>query len=91
MLTSSHSAPIYSIQSIPEGERPRERLLLLGADAVSSAELLAIVLGSGTQGMPVIHLAQEILAKFGSLQAVAEATIQELCQIRGLERLKLRS
>lgn len=84
MLTSNLNPEAFTIHAMPTGERPRERFLLHGAEAVSSIELLAIVLGSGTQGMPVIQLAQEILAKFGSLQAVAHATINELCQFRGL-------
>ena len=60
----------------------------MGPTQFLTIELLAIVIGSGTQGMPVIQLAQELLTKFGSLQAIANATIQELCQIRGLGSTK---
>jgi DNA repair protein RadC len=74
----------YSIQQLPESDRPRERFLQHGPEAMSSAELIAILLGSGTQGMPVLKLAHEIVTRFGGLKQLAEATIEELCQIRGV-------
>lgn len=80
--------PAYSIWSLPEQERPRERLHRLGAETLSTTELIAILLGSGTQGQPVLQLAHAILARFGSIQAISEATIAELCQIKGLGNAK---
>lgn len=74
----------YSIQHMQESERPRERLQRFGAESLSIAELIAIVLGSGTKQMPVLKLAQLMLAKFGNLQQLADATIQELRQIKGI-------
>lgn len=74
----------YSIQRLPEAERPRERLVQHGAESLSAAELIAIILGSGTKQTPVLQLAQLMLAKFGSLQQLADATIQELCQVKGI-------
>ena len=71
----------YTIAQLPAGDRPRERLQSLGPDALSTAELLAIVLGSGTRGKSVLALAQEILAHFPN---PSEATLAELCQIDGL-------
>lgn len=73
-----------TVRSLPQEERPRERLMKEGADALSVAELLAIVLGSGYRGKPVHHLAQELLASFGSLEALMDASIEELCQTKGL-------
>lgn len=55
---------------------------------MSTTELLALVLGSGTRAFPVLSLAQELLVRFGSLQNLAEATITELCAIRGVGKAK---
>ncbi|MDF2577161.1 MAG: radC [Chlamydiales bacterium] len=78
----------YTIKEIPLNDRPRERLELYGADILSSAELLAIVLGSGTKGKSVLVLAQEILAYFGDPSKINESSIQELCQVKGLGKAK---
>lgn len=83
-MSESIPATPYSIQRLPEEERPRERLLRQGAEAMSTSELIAIILGSGMKGMPVLQLAQEIIMHFGSIQGLAEASIQELCRIKGL-------
>jgi DNA repair protein RadC len=77
-------APVYSIQHLPEAERPRERLVRYGPESLSAAELIAIVLGSGTKQAPVLQLAQLMLAKFGTLEQLADATVQELCQVKGI-------
>lgn len=74
----------YSVLKLPEAERPRERLVRHGAETLSAAELIAIILGSGTKSAPVLQLAQEIVGRFGCLQKLAEATIEELCQIKGV-------
>lgn len=74
----------YSIQDLPEAERPRERLMHFGAEALSTAELIAIILGSGSQTKPVLQLAHEIVARFGSLRELAEATLSELLEIKGI-------
>lgn len=78
----------YSIQTLPEDDRPRERLLRLGAEALSAAELIAILLGSGTKSAPVLQLSQALVARFGNLQQLSEATIQELCQVKGIGSAK---
>jgi DNA repair protein RadC len=78
----------YSIQSLPLDERPRERLYKHGAEALSNSELLAIILGSGMRGKSVIQLSQELLTKFGGLEHLADATIEELCEVKGLGRAK---
>ncbi|MBS4165786.1 MULTISPECIES: DNA repair protein RadC [unclassified Neochlamydia] len=74
----------YTIQQMPIEERPRERLLQHGPEAISSAELIAIVLGSGTKGCSVLRIGQELLMRFGTLQKFAEASIEELQQVKGL-------
>lgn len=78
----------YSLLQLPEDERPRERMLRHGPEAMSTQELIAIVLGSGIKGMPVLQLAHELLIKFGSLQKLTEATIEELCTVKGLGHAK---
>lgn len=78
----------YTIQQMPEAERPRERLLQHGPESISSAELIAIILGSGTKGCSVLQIAQELLVKFGTLQKFSEASLEELQQIKGLGQAK---
>lgn len=87
-MAEPSAAILYSIHSLPEDERPREKLLRHGGEALSSIELIAVILGSGTKSKPVMQLAQEILMHFGSLPRLAEATIEELCQIKGLGAAK---
>jgi DNA repair protein RadC len=72
------------IQEIPKTERPRERLKRLGADVLRSDELLAVILGSGSQKDPVLKLAAELLKKFGSVQGLALASLEELQSISGI-------
>lgn len=74
----------YSIQSLPEEERPRERLLHFGAESLSTAELIAIILGSGSKTKPILQLAHEIIARFGGLRQLGEATLSELLEIKGI-------
>jgi DNA repair protein RadC len=78
----------YSIQNLPIEERPREKLQRQGGESLSAIELLAVILGSGTKEKPVLQLAQEILMHFESLQKLSDATLQELCQIKGLGPVK---
>lgn len=78
----------YSIQRLPESDRPRERLIQHGPESMTTAELIAIILGSGMKGMPVLQLAQEIVNRFGDVQNLADATLSELCTIKGLGQAK---
>ncbi len=68
----------------PVGERPRERLVARGPDALTHAELIAILLRTGLRGANVVQVAQTILQKFGSLNALALATVDELKQVPGV-------
>lgn len=74
----------YSIQELPEEERPRERLIRFGPESLSTSELIAVILGSGTKTVPVLQLAQEIVIRFRTLSQLSEATIAELCQVKGV-------
>ncbi len=73
-----------SIKHWPEGERPREKLLERGASALSDAELLAVLLRVGTQGMSAVDLSRSLLTSFGSLSAVMRASAKELGQHKGM-------
>lgn len=72
------------IAAMPPHERPRERLIAGGAEALSERELLALVLRNGTQGVSALDLASELLAEFGSLGALAVARPEELATRRGV-------
>jgi DNA repair protein RadC len=77
-----------ALRSLPLEERPRERLLRDGVNALSIPELIAIILGSGMQGKSVLELAQEIFSHFGNLDRLLGATIVELMEIKGVGRAK---
>lgn len=72
------------IKELPEGDRPRERLLAYGAGALSDAELIAIALRSGIKGANAIHVAQGLLKRFEGLAGVAQATQDEMSAISGV-------
>lgn len=80
------AAPRYHtrIREIPSDERPRERLLKYGADALSTAELLAILLRTGTDKLNAVRLADHLLSTFGSIRGVASATVEEMAKIHGI-------
>ncbi len=74
----------FRLKDQPVSERPRERLVARGPDALTHAELIAILLRTGLQGANVVQVAQTILQKFGSLNALALARVDELKQISGV-------
>lgn len=75
---------VTQIREMPPSERPRERLLRHGSEALSSAELIAIVLGSGAEGDNALDLAERLLAKLGGVRSLAGATALELSAVRGI-------
>jgi DNA repair protein RadC len=74
----------FTVHDLPLSERPRERLSKLGSEALSSQEILALILGRGIKGESVIVTAQKLLSKFGNLKNLASASIEELTQIKGI-------
>ncbi len=76
------------ISDWPMAERPREKLLTRGPDALSDAELLAIFLRTGTQGKTALDLARELLLEFGGLRALLESDQARICRTKGLGTTK---
>ena len=74
----------FTIHDLPKDERPRERLVRFGEQVLSAQELLQLILGRGVAGESVAVTAQKLLAQFGSLQKLAEASIEELSSIKGI-------
>ena len=74
----------FTIHDLPLSERPRERLLKLGAEALSAPEVLALILGRGIAGESVMVTAQRLLSEFGNLEGVANASMEQLAQVRGI-------
>lgn len=73
-----------AITDWPLAERPREKLLERGPEALSDAELLAIFLRTGCAGKSAVDLARELIARFGGLRPLMEASQQEFCSAQGL-------
>jgi len=77
-----------SIRHWPEGERPREKLLQRGAQALSDAELLAIFLRTGVAGKSAVDLARELVTRFGGLRGLLRAEQAQFCAAKGLGQAK---
>ena len=73
-----------AIRDWPAAERPREKLLERGADALTDAELLAIFLRTGIAGRSAVDLARELLEDFGGLAPLLGAERSRFCTARGL-------
>ena len=76
------------IHDMPAQERPRERLAAHGPGGLSNAELIAILLRTGMKGVSAIAIAQQLLAKFGTLQHLAGASLDDLRAVKGIGRDK---
>ena len=72
------------IRDWPEEERPREKLLAKGSQALTEAELLAIFLRTGVKGKSALDLARQMLKEFGGLRALLAADQKELCALKGM-------
>jgi DNA repair protein RadC len=72
----------------PASERPRERLVNLGADALSPAELVAILLRTGLKGVNVLEIGKQLVQRYGSLGALAQASLDDLQTVKGIGRDK---
>lgn len=72
------------MNDIPAHERPRELLATRGADSLTSAQLIAIILRTGTKGRPVVHIAEELVATYKSLTDLAAVSLEELTKFKGI-------
>lgn len=73
-----------TIRDWPAQERPREKLLQRGAQALSDAELLAIFLRTGVQGKSAVDVSRELLSEHGGLAALMSASHRQFCRSKGL-------
>ena len=78
----------YRIADLPKDDRPRERLAQLGAQALSSAELMAILLRVGVRGESAVQMGQRILQNLGGLSGLHRASFDELCAEHGIGTAK---
>ncbi|WP_461374235.1 RadC family protein [Candidatus Aquicultor sp.] len=77
-----------TIKQLPPELRPRERLIQFGAGSLSNAELLAIVLGTGTKNKTTVQVSEKLLSHFQSLGSLGRSTVEELCDIDGIGKAK---
>lgn len=73
-----------ALRDLPVSDRPRERLSRSGPDALSDAELLAVVLGTGARGEGALRTAETLLGRFPDLRRLAAAAVDEIAAVRGL-------
>lgn len=89
MPAETDSRPIYRIMDLHESDRPRERLASLGPQALTNAELMAILLRVGVKGENAVHVGQRLLSKFGGLTGLHRAPFADLIKQHGLGEAKV--
>jgi DNA repair protein RadC len=77
-----------TIKNWPEDERPRERLIKYGAESLSDAQLLAIILRTGNKTRSAVDLARALIAEFGDFRSMDSLSVSELCNIDGIGAAK---
>lgn len=87
-MSETNSKPTYRIADLHEADRPRERLAALGAQALTNAELLAILLRVGVSGENAVEVGQRLLKKFNGLSGLHRAPFKELIGQHGLGEAK---
>jgi DNA repair protein RadC len=80
--------PVYRITDLASEERPRERLVHLGPQALAASELLAILLRVGVPGENAVQVGQRLLKDFGGISGLQRAPLEELCNQRGIGEAK---
>lgn len=78
----------YTVKELPLDDRPREKLLLRGAQSLSDAELVAILLRTGKKGKSVLEIARELISSEGNLAMLATKTVDSLQKISGIGKDK---
>jgi DNA repair protein RadC len=87
-MTADSSKPVYRIADLLASDRPRERLVALGAQALTNAELIAILLRVGVAGESAVDVGQRLLKKFGGISGLHRASVQELMEQRAVGEAK---
>ena len=77
-----------TIKEMPEDERPREKLIKYGAENLSNAELLALIIRVGNTNRTAVELSQDIYNKFGGLKALNYLTVKQLKEMKGIGTAK---
>ena len=77
-----------AMKGMPAEERPRERLHAYGAQALTTAELIAILIRTGNAQRSAVSLGEFLLAEFGSIKGVATASVEQLAAVKGLGTAK---
>jgi len=82
--TATAAAEGPAAKGVPDEERPRERLARHGADSLGPAELIAVVLGTGTRGRSAVEVAQRLLEESGGLRRLSTRNLRETASVRGV-------
>jgi DNA repair protein RadC len=75
---------ILRVKDLPLDDRPREKLKLRGVQSLTDAELIAILLRTGTKGKSVVHVSQELINQYKNLPVLATKTLGELIKNKGI-------
>jgi DNA repair protein RadC len=76
------------IREMPEHDRPRERLERLGPESLTDAELLAVLLRTGSRGISAVQLGEELIRRFGGLEQLARQSVAEIAKVNGIGKAK---
>jgi DNA repair protein RadC len=87
-MTEPAPRPVYRIADLHESDRPRERLVSLGAQALTNAELIAILLRVGVKGENAVEVGQRLLKKFNEISGLHRAPIKELMEQHAIGEAK---
>lgn len=90
VLYQETAAPrrILKLKELPVEMQPSSRLTLHGTPALSTAELIAIIIGTGSKTMNAIEVAEQLLIEFNDIVGIARATVEELCAVPGITETK---
>lgn len=87
-MSENDQRPVYRIMDMSVNERPRERLIRLGAQALSEAELLAILLRVGVPGENAVQVGQRLLHNLNGISGIHRASVEEVCAEHGIGMAK---
>ena len=79
---------MVKIKELPVNERPREKALIHGVEALTSVELLALIISNGTKNNSAIEIAFSLLSEFNGLENLRKVSLNELTKINGISKIK---